>query len=52
VRAPEWGLLDSAELSMTERERRAVQSGAALLESLVEARGITKDPERRAQPCA
>lgn len=49
VRAPERGLLDSAELSMTERERRAVQSGAALLESLVEARGVKKDPERRAQ---
>jgi hypothetical protein len=49
VNAPDVGLIDSEELVMNERERRAVHSGAALLESLVEARGVAKDPERRAE---
>ena len=49
VNAPTYSVSENTELTMTEREQRAVQSGAALLESLVAARGVAKDPERRAQ---
>jgi len=39
--------VDLARVDLTEKERKAVQSGSALLESLLASRGVAKDEDRR-----
>lgn len=39
--------VDLAKVDLTDKERKAIQSGSALLESLLASRGVAKDEDRR-----
>ena len=39
--------IGAARAELTEKERKAIQAGSALLESLLASRGVEKDEERR-----
>ncbi len=39
--------VDRAKVDLTEKEQKAIQSGSALLESLLASRGVAKDEDRR-----
>lgn len=41
--------LDGAKVDLTDKEKKAVQAGSALLESLIASRGVEKDDLRRGQ---
>ena len=41
--------VDAVQAELTDKERKAVQAGSALLESLLASRGVVKDENRRAQ---